>query len=365
MIETLEIDNFRCFEKTKISGFSCVNLIGGKNNSGKTMLLEALYLNNAPSTVNIRQIYLRRESMSFLKELPEKAWDNFFFNQNKTKLARIISTNEGEIVKDFELSCDDSVEEFTHIEDEELDEEDIDLLSNREDIRSTLRLKWITDEGKHLSSSLVADSKGILIKKPNTNRREVNFFPSSARSSSVRLAQEYDKADYYNRADPVLDVIKIIDNSIEQVKTLNIGSRPTLYIKRQNENLLPISLFGEALNKVIHFILTLVNNPNSILLIDEIENGLHHTNQREVWQMIFKLSTEFNAQIFATTHSWEMIEAFADIGLKAGHEDMGAYFELARHARTKRVIGIKHKLETLNYALERKMEVRGEPRFNR
>jgi AAA15 family ATPase/GTPase len=43
MIENISIENFRCFDKTEIKGFERINLITGKNNSGKTCLLEALY----------------------------------------------------------------------------------------------------------------------------------------------------------------------------------------------------------------------------------------------------------------------------------------------------------------------------------
>lgn len=39
MLENIEIQNFRCFEDTKILGFKRVNLIGGKNNAGKTAFL--------------------------------------------------------------------------------------------------------------------------------------------------------------------------------------------------------------------------------------------------------------------------------------------------------------------------------------
>lgn len=53
MLIDIEIRNFRCFEETKISGFERVNLIGGKNNSGKTALLEALLLNNSPRPANV------------------------------------------------------------------------------------------------------------------------------------------------------------------------------------------------------------------------------------------------------------------------------------------------------------------------
>ena len=42
MIRSIEIENFRCFHKTRIEGFSQINLIGGQNNAGKTALLEAI-----------------------------------------------------------------------------------------------------------------------------------------------------------------------------------------------------------------------------------------------------------------------------------------------------------------------------------
>ncbi len=40
-ISFIEIENFKTFDKIKIDGFKRVNLISGKNNLGKTALLEA------------------------------------------------------------------------------------------------------------------------------------------------------------------------------------------------------------------------------------------------------------------------------------------------------------------------------------
>ena len=44
MIESINIENFKCFERSAFRGFSQINLISGKNNVGKTCLLEAFYL---------------------------------------------------------------------------------------------------------------------------------------------------------------------------------------------------------------------------------------------------------------------------------------------------------------------------------
>jgi AAA15 family ATPase/GTPase len=91
MINSIQIQNYRCYQDTTIKGFKRVNLIGGFNNSGKTVLLEAILLNTSPTGQNISMLkQLRGESMSS-KDLPEYAWDNFFFNQNKENKIKINS----------------------------------------------------------------------------------------------------------------------------------------------------------------------------------------------------------------------------------------------------------------------------------
>jgi AAA15 family ATPase/GTPase len=54
----------------------------------------------------------------------------------------------------------------------------------------------------------------------------------------------------------------------------------------------------------------LVNTKDGLLLIDEFENGMHHTVQLDVWRGIFRLSKLLNVQVFATSHSWDSIETF-------------------------------------------------------
>ncbi len=64
--------------------------------------------------------------------------------------------------------------------------------------------------------------------------------------------------------------------------------------------------------------LALVNSRNGILLVDEIENGLHYSAQPDVWRLIFRLASRLNVQVFATTHSWDCIEAFQEDTQNAG-----------------------------------------------
>ena len=161
----------------------------------------------------------------------------------------------------------------------------------------------------------------------------------------------------------VLAAVHIIDPEIEDIRSY--ASYPYIpYLKKRGNNgYQPLSFFGDALQKTIRYISTILSFSNSeyssnYLLIDEIENGIHYTAQKEVWQMLFKLCKHYNIQLFATTHSLEMIKAFEEVCEEFQNE--GAYFELARHAKSNQIIGIKHQISTLEYELETNANIRGE-----
>ncbi len=183
-----------------------------------------------------------------------------------------------------------------------------------------------------------------------------SFIPSSLKSSSVSLTREFDKARLNEKEDEVLRAFQIIDNSIAAVESFSIPE-PTIYLKRQGEKRLPLSLFGDAMNRIADIILKIINNQDSVLLIDEIENGIHHSNQIAFWDFLYRLAEQLNVQIFATTHSLEMTEAFIKAGMN--RQDSAAHFELVRHEKTNKIVAINRDLETLEYGISHHKEVRG------
>jgi len=131
MIRNLDISNFRCFKEFNIQGFERINLFGGKNNSGKTALLEALFLGSTPTSETImilRQI--RGESGEFMKAVPEKAWDNLFFDKKRAERKIVITLEYDDKTKKMEIDCDDSVGQNSLFND--------DITKNFEDLNTIL-----------------------------------------------------------------------------------------------------------------------------------------------------------------------------------------------------------------------------------
>ncbi|MEG5000541.1 AAA family ATPase [Microcoleus sp. B4-D4] len=334
MLKEIEIQNFRCFEQIKISGFERVNLIGGKNNAGKTALLEALFLNFAPNASSLAILrYLRREPSKALEAMPDRAWDNLFYALKKDRFIGIIGKDDNNNTDRVEIK--------------------VEINS----LRDKIIFEFMRNEDESTWSSTKVPARSLM--NYSISLDEVPIIPSFIRISGKELTAAYDRARLDDKDSEVLKAFQVIDPAIESVESFSIGE-PTLYLRKKGEKRLPLPLFGDAINRVADIILKLVNSEHKILLIDEIENGIHYKNQREFWRILFRLAVELDTQIFATTHSLEMLQAFADVGLEPNQECSSAYFELARKLKTNQIIGSRLDLETLSYALEHQEGVRGE-----
>ena len=93
----------------------------------------------------------------------------------------------------------------------------------------------------------------------------------------------------------------------------------------------PLRSFGDGMNRLFSIILNLVNSRDRLLLIDEFENGLHHSVQLDAWRIVFRLAHSLDIQVFATTHSCDTIETF----LKAAREtpDTGVLIRMTRRGQ--------------------------------
>lgn len=307
MIQNISIENFRCFDKTEIKGFERINLITGKNNSGKTCLLEALYF-------------------------------MLSFDTNGTARIRNFSSDK----------INETITELMF--DSQRNDINLNLVSTDNQQGYIMSLNWLNWSSiKDMKIKNESSPTNIVLDKDKQIPNNLNI---------VRLI---DDAKINGDYETILEAIQTIDKEIEDLTTY--ASYPDiLYIKKKgNKKYLPITAFGDAMQKVLRYIAIIIKNANaerSYLLIDEIENGIHYTAQKEVWQMLFKLCQHYNVQLFATTHSREMITAFEEVCEE--FEGEGAYFEMARHAKTNQIIGIKHEIATLEYELETNTAIRGE-----
>jgi AAA15 family ATPase/GTPase len=119
----------------------------------------------------------------------------------------------------------------------------------------------------------------------------------------------------------------------------------------------PLSTLGEGTSRALWIGSALVNSETGVLLIDEIENGLHYSVQPEMWQMIFETARELDVQVFATTHSHDCVQAFQQVSSE--HEEEGMLISLRRkRSDPEDIVAVPIEEDELEYAVETHTDVR-------
>ena len=128
---------------------------------------------------------------------------------------------------------------------------------------------------------------------------------------------------------------------------------PVVRVKGIGERV-PLKSLGEGMNRLLEIALALIECENGVLLVDEIENGLHYSVLLDVWRLIFKTAKDLNVQVFATTHSKDCIEAFA-VAANESPED-GMLVRLER--RDDKIVAKTIDEENLGLTVDYNVEVR-------
>ena len=118
----------------------------------------------------------------------------------------------------------------------------------------------------------------------------------------------------------VLNTLACLDSEIERIAPQTstapywgrAGSRSGFRIKhRRFENPVPIGSMGEGIWRLLSLAIVLTQCRGGVLLVDEIDTGLHHTAMADMWKMIMSAAHRLDVQVFATTHSSDCIGSFA------------------------------------------------------
>ena len=153
----------------------------------------------------------------------------------------------------------------------------------------------------------------------------------------------------------------VVGGEIERIGVVGDGSRSyrsqgrrTIAKLGYSSTPIPLRRLGDGAQRLLGMSLTLANCQDGILTIDEVENGIHHSVLRDLWNLIFRAAEEGNVQVFAATHSWDCIAAFAMAAI--GTPEVGTLYRLERvqddlHA-------VRYSEEDLEVAAQQGIEVR-------
>lgn len=324
----VEIDGFRGLRSLNLDGLGRVNILVGKNNCGKTSVLEALSILCNPQKPSEWLAMVRRRDFGRLdenivqslrwcfKQRTETDYDAFieaschfkcngrFFNQLTVKYTEFLGENT-EVIS-IPIGQDEYGEmEYEH--------EEIITPCRAAKLEHSLEL-FQQDVGQ-TSYYLEANEKGSRFPSFFKERKERYKFytnyemltPYSYQLNRVQL-QTFSE-QLFN--DSIVELLKKFDADIDGIRIGSFsGERPALYIKHRQLGEAPLSIFGDATRRAVLLTSTLLSlKDGGVLLIDEVEVGIHVTALANVFSWLVKAARELNVQVFVTTHSLEALDA--------------------------------------------------------
>lgn len=117
----------------------------------------------------------------------------------------------------------------------------------------------------------------------------------------------------------------------------------------------PLRSLGDGASRMLGVSIALANSQNGFLLLDEAENGIHHSIQHDFWRMVLRASLANNVQVLATTHSWDCVMGFA-LAVTEYEEAEGLLYRLEKQQSGFQVVD--YSKEDLIIVAEQGIEVR-------
>ena len=327
ILDSLEIRQFRAFRHLRVEHLSRVNLIVGKNDIGKTCLLEALFLYGHRVSPELllaaRGLLEARDETSHPTRSTGNTQDQsirHLFHRRKSLEEQLEPIQIGSINSPDDVTFIDIVW-FTERTDQDGTRRWQLLPPEADDTVDTIvpGLRVRVGEQTILRYPLYRDIRNLRhVTRPGKLKETPCIFIVTHGLGKDYVGQLWGNIALTDLEQDVLASLRIITPGIERVNL--VGGSPMVKIAGLDDPL-PLRGLGEGMNRLFGIVLALVNAQGGILLIDEIGTGLHYSIQPDLWRLIFQVARRLNVQVFATTHSWDCIEAFQEAAQEQGQED--------------------------------------------
>jgi AAA15 family ATPase/GTPase len=309
MLTSFTVENFRCFKQLTVEPLERINLIGGTNNVGKTTLLEAIYLHFGLNKMELPLFLNQNRGMETKSLNLEEICNWLFYERQVSQTIQIIASFDNSYSL-LILGLVDSKEISVYLSP--------DRLPSVGSIQKKLSLLYRNKEGDKTSWRIFLGHEKGEAAKTKLNLEIISgemkslpplFFLDTNNISAKENIEWYSKLEEKREDTKIIKTLQLIEPRLQELSILVKGHTPTLYADINMNYLMPLPLFGEGMGRLLSIVLAIANAPGGIVLIDEIENGLHHSVLVKVWQAIADAARRADTQIFATTHSLECIRA--------------------------------------------------------
>ncbi len=186
------------------------------------------------------------------------------------------------------------------------------------------------------------------------------YIPSNTIVSNT-LRDLWDNISATSYSKKVIEILQAVSPEIEALAFRKIQDKEIPFVNIGEDTLIPLKSAGEGLLRVLQLALGVINAKNGLFLLDEFENSLHYSVQTKIWKIIIELAIKLNVQIFATTHSWDCVKALQQCTEELPAEIEIFLFRLGKSMRIRdkgEIIVIEYDRQALTKITQAEFEVR-------
>jgi energy-coupling factor transporter ATP-binding protein EcfA2 len=326
VLNNIEFSNYRGFEHYDVDGLSRVNLLVGRNNCGKTSILEAINILASGGDPAVMVDIAERRGEVLLSEGPERfagprrspVLSHFFHGHSLYPglVLRLVSRDGlGEVIARVVNVADDA--EFSRQR----------LLDLDEPTSSALAL--YVEGGRYLSGLdrpiIPMSDEGAV--SAETVRRLVRggrfegevaspvTFISPDSLEQYSMSSMWNKVILQGREAEVVAAMRILEPHLASIHFLTGGSNPRyggsagilVGLKGFKERV-PLGSYGDGMRRLLALSIALIRSAGGYLLLDEIDTGLHYSVMGDMWKLVVSAAMRSSVQVYATTHSLDCIQ---------------------------------------------------------
>ena len=371
MLTSVTVKNFRNLRSVTLEKLGRFTLIGGKNGTGKTALLEALWLLSGPDLPGSSQ---RINSFRGLPWLGlEAAFYDIFRDYNSENHVKITARGDwkSDAPRKLEIYLQQRSQTYSTISDGLQSSAVQRMARTQDESEHEIVFDYLHDDGKKYTSRAwctvhqpMQPAPGVPIGREGVvqegnriqNISYAAFMPALYRKDLHVTASMFSAIQLRGEDDKILRLVRLMEHRLNRLTIISIDNTPVIhaYLKGVKRPM-PVQLMGEGFNRMLALALSMNEASGSLLLIDEVENGLHHRVQEEVFSTLLNLSKELDIQIFATTHSSECIRK----AYRSFDEDDKSEFAFYRLSRVDEdVQAVYFDNEMMETSIKFRMEIR-------
>lgn len=322
MIKEIEISNFKSIKNIKLEKLKRVNFIAGKNGRGKTSILDAIFITNDLTSPDclVKPVVFRGGTPNLTAG---ELWYSYFRKLNKENKIKIAINDYNGAKEETIISIERKTKGFQNIglvTSDSIDKNNVSPTSfqggeslkikkhdRTKNENSSLRID-VTQQinGSQISSNVV-NHGGPIELKPTTyittsnainNANTILVVGNLIRNKDIKeIVREMKKINK-----KIIDIqIGILENTAE-----------ILFDTGENK-LVSLSSMGEGTGKLLTLLAISYSTKNGIILIDEIENGIHYSLMPSIIKTLTEQSIKNQNQIFITTHSLDVINTISNL----------------------------------------------------